>query len=407
MSKSKKKYKTTEEITLLLKEVAIARGGSCLGNYTGSHNKIEFECANKHRWFATYNNIYYNNSWCPHCNLGMGENICKLYFETIFQREFIKIRPDWLVNPKGNKLELDGYCEELGIAFEYNGEQHFSNIKHYKKNLLERQSWDAIKIKLCKENDVKLIVIPQLFTRLKLSNLMEFIKQKFLELNINVPFNLNEIKIDLSKITDRAAFIEYKKIAKSKGGKCLSDIYTNCFEKLKWQCRLNHVWEAPGYSIKNGSWCPFCAGVVPMTLEEVKNLINKKNGILLSEKYESSSKKIKICCKVCNTIWTPKINKIKAGQWCPTCGLKNRKSRRPKIISIEELKKIADKRNGKCLSNIYIDAKSKLRWQCNKCNTIWDASLSSIKRNTWCPTCACIESLKIARAAKLNKKNKS
>ena len=37
---------------------------------------------------------------------------------------FRKIRPDWIKNKEGNKLELDFYCEELKLAFEYQGIQH-------------------------------------------------------------------------------------------------------------------------------------------------------------------------------------------------------------------------------------------------------------------------------------------
>jgi len=59
---------------------------------------------------------------------------------------------------------------------------------------------------------------------------------------------------------------------------------------------------------------------------------------------------------------------------------------------ISENLKIAKNKNGKCLSNIYINAQTKLTWQCNICNTKWNASPSNVARKdhltTWCPTCA-------------------
>ena len=48
---------------------------------------------------------------------------------------FSPIRPNFLVDPQTNyKLELDGYNEELNIAFEYNGIQHYKFVKKATSN---------------------------------------------------------------------------------------------------------------------------------------------------------------------------------------------------------------------------------------------------------------------------------
>ena len=51
---------------------------------------------------------------------------------------------------------------------------------------------------------------------------------------------------------------EIQEIAKSNGGDCLSNHYTNTITKLKFRCREGHVWKAAPRSIKEGTWCPFC-----------------------------------------------------------------------------------------------------------------------------------------------------
>jgi hypothetical protein len=317
--------------TTFLQEIAALRGGFCLGKYVKAHDKIEWQCANGHRWFASFSNIYYNNSWCPHCKIGLSENICKLYFETIFNEQFIKIRPEWLKNDNGNRLELDGYCAKLGIAFEHNGEQHYSDNNPWKKDLLIRQSWDEIKIALCKENNIKLIIIPQLFSRLKLNNLQAYLKKTFIDQNIILPENYDQITFDLSKIKDSASFIEYKLIAENKGGKCLSTEYKSCKEKLLWQCEKQHTWWAKPYTIKVGSWCPICAGKVSMSIEEVKELISIKDGTLLSNEYKNIITKILIRCNVCANEWWASLDKIKQGRWCPKCANKKRGPKRKNV----------------------------------------------------------------------------
>lgn len=58
-------------------------------------------------------------------------------------------------------LELDGYCEELKMAFEYDGEQHFLPIRHWggENRLHKTQERDKLKDVLCKQNNVELLRI--------------------------------------------------------------------------------------------------------------------------------------------------------------------------------------------------------------------------------------------------------
>lgn len=62
-----------------------------------------------------------------------------------------------------NRLELDGYCQELQLAFEYNGEQHYKWSKHYhrtEEQFKNMQDRDERKLNYCDENNVCLIIIP-------------------------------------------------------------------------------------------------------------------------------------------------------------------------------------------------------------------------------------------------------
>ena len=53
-------------------------------------------------------------------------------------------------------------------------------------------------------------------------------------------------------------FNEIKKIANSKGGKCLSVDYLAGTQKLKFICKEKHTWESLVSPIKRGIWCRIC-----------------------------------------------------------------------------------------------------------------------------------------------------
>jgi len=70
-------------------------------------------------------------------------------------------------------------------------------------------------------------------------------------------------------------------------------------------------------------------------------------------------------------------------------------------LTIEEMNAIAKSRGGKCLSKKYINTRTKLKWQCGDFKHIWYAIPDSVKRGSWCPVCARI------KASKNKKRNKN
>ena len=108
-----------------------------------------------------------------------GERECNRVIEEITGKKFNKIRPDWLENPEtGYNLELDCYNEELGIAVEYNGEQHYKYPNAFHKSEEEFKSQtkrDKLKKELCDKRNVKLIVVPY---TVKLNEIENYIKQQ-------------------------------------------------------------------------------------------------------------------------------------------------------------------------------------------------------------------------------------
>ncbi len=92
-----------------------------------------------------------------------GEAICRETMTRITGKPFESARPDWLRNPEtGKNLELDCYNEELRIAIEYNGQQHYED-GHFgmtEQETIEQWRRDQFKIDMCRQYGVYLIVVP-------------------------------------------------------------------------------------------------------------------------------------------------------------------------------------------------------------------------------------------------------
>jgi hypothetical protein len=95
-----------------------------------------------------------------------GEVECRRVMTKIFDKPFYKARPRFLNNPVTfgtNNLELDCYNEELKIAVEYDGAQHYKFIPHFHKTneaFMNQRYRDYMKDQMCKENGIYLIRVP-------------------------------------------------------------------------------------------------------------------------------------------------------------------------------------------------------------------------------------------------------
>lgn len=92
------------------------------------------------------------------------EYIACRVLEEIYEVPFEKVRPEFLKNPITKRnLELDCYNQDLRIALEYQGPQHYEwpnftkqSYEDFKKQVLR----DKFKEKRCEEECIKLIKVP-------------------------------------------------------------------------------------------------------------------------------------------------------------------------------------------------------------------------------------------------------
>jgi hypothetical protein len=118
--------------------------------------------------------------------ISKGEDECKKFAEFFFKKPFIKIRPHFLKNPiTGAQLELDLYNEELKLAIEYNGSQHYiyNEMMHQgsRDKFQNQQYRDYLKKTMCAENDIDLIIVPFTIRQQDISRFLfdEFKKRGF------------------------------------------------------------------------------------------------------------------------------------------------------------------------------------------------------------------------------------
>jgi len=129
-------------------------------DYLNTKSKLKMTCPSGHSFYTNYNRFVISKQRCPKCRVFRREEECRSIFEKITGKSFLKCRPDFLRNKSTNKnLELDGYNEELKLAFEYNGEWHYKKLIE-SRDLVSQQDRDDLKVTLCEQSNVKLIIIP-------------------------------------------------------------------------------------------------------------------------------------------------------------------------------------------------------------------------------------------------------
>ena len=109
----------------------------------------------------------------------------------------------------------------------------------------------------------------------------------------------------------------YRNLARSRGGLCLSRQYLGPDKHLRWRCSEGHEWRAQPNNVGFGTWCPYCAGK-HQTIEDMRALAESRGGRCLSAVYTSQKTKMRWRCAN-NHIWQATPNSIKRGSWCPKC----------------------------------------------------------------------------------------
>ena len=207
-----------------MKEHAIAKGGECLAKaYKNAQTKLPWKCQQGHTWMASASNVLNSGSWCPHCagNAPVGlwrlhehaRNLGGKCLATAYANSRRKVAWQWKLGHKWEaipnnvlrrgtwcpfgarrkwrtesgvrqlfedifcphkfpssfpaflaRLQLDGHCVALNLAFEYHGKQHFDPDHFFNSwdpdSFSKQRERDARKLHLCESFGVRFLVVP-------------------------------------------------------------------------------------------------------------------------------------------------------------------------------------------------------------------------------------------------------
>lgn len=286
-----------------LNQLAQSRGVQ----FIGSETRYEWKCRNSHVWIARPH-VIKNGKTCPVCFAGIGkEEKCRFVFEQLTGKTFCKTRKAL------GGLELDGYCKELDMAFEYQGQQHYKEHFWHSKNqsFSQQKERDKEKTRLCQELGIRKINIP--YYECKNNSMIANYISKRLEIYKN---------IDWSKFTGGLSqFEKLIKIASKHNFECLSESYLGATTKLSWKCQHGHIWASTPANIKSGYGCPYCSRKAKKTMNDMHDLAQSRGFSFLSVEYTNVMTKHLWACHKGHE-WMARPNCIQQGRGCPKCHVK-------------------------------------------------------------------------------------
>ena len=320
-SRCKGNFKRTIED---LKQIVEKRGGTLLTlDYTGVDGSYDFLCNLGHANRNRFKKIEMGQ-WCPTCNKhSKSEEITRTILENLFGAKFPKRRPSWLRNSRGRQMELDGFAEGIGVAFEYQGAQHFLGSTLYKTDLDQRKKDDETKIQLCQENGIVLLVYSYLdkfedfhdITNLQLQQAGRIIELDFAK---DIDFQSAYIRDD--RLEELRTLLEPKKI------KVLSSKWTTVDHHYEFQCQVcKSTFKAKANSYFNSrrvAGCDYCNRQKPrnkLSLDDLVEYANKFEGKLVSNAYIRSNHVYKWICKFGHEFEAKHSVLNYHNQFCPTC----------------------------------------------------------------------------------------
>jgi len=223
-----------------------------------------WRCKSGHEFSQKLDYIRANESFCKECEPRYKrQEYTRFVFQQLTNERFdLRRNLDWLRNDRGNRncLELDGYNEELSIAFEYDGGQHEQRVEAWQdeNEFEELQRKDRLKDALCREKGIALIRIGH------------EVKTDEIEAHVTAEIRRNGLGHVIVGTVDNSNYIsivqdeflsEARKYAEEHGGECRSELILTTSDPVIFYCPIHdHDWHVSLSALRSRpTWCLHCS----------------------------------------------------------------------------------------------------------------------------------------------------
>ena len=282
---------------------AESKGGVCLSKTLQSTgDMLQFRCAEGHEW-TTKGLIIRKGTWCPTCQLHLNERTCTRIMAHLYGREFPKKRPAWLRSTEGDcgQMELDGYCEELQVAFEYQGKQHYEFTPYWHKTIERfkaQQRRDELKVQLCAEHGVDLLIVPY---TIPYADLAKHILANAPKLPEGHPQSVENEDLQLQGYGRDMLRKADSLVSAHPGAVLESTTYVDNISPLQVTCGVGHRFQITLGALTSGRFCPDCARAERMA-DKVKDMETTLGWRLLSPWTYAKASLVWECTKCKQTV---------------------------------------------------------------------------------------------------------
>jgi hypothetical protein len=243
--------------------LAEQKQGACLTErWSSAKSPMRWRCGNGHEFTQSWDGVLHG-LWCPSCCGYVGEETARRICETLLGVPFPRTRPDWLRNDRGQRMELDGYNEQLGIAFEHQGRHHYQVVGKSgwasAKHLQRRQADDRRKQEVCRQRGILLIDVEAIPERWSVAEAIRRIRERIVGAGFDLARTQPLLPEEVQAVRP-VLLAQCQADAARRGGRLLSPCVARLDESVQWHCGNPHhpPWRQSPRVIRKGHWCRHC-----------------------------------------------------------------------------------------------------------------------------------------------------
>lgn len=172
---------------------------------------------------------------------------------------------------------------------------------------------------------------------------------------------------------------ELHSVAGQNGGRCLAAGHVTGSTNVEWECAAGHRWFTTPDGVRRGAWCSVCGemGQRERLLAEARRTAELRGGRYLDAAQPGQRCHLQWECAQGHR-WIARPENIQRGRWCQQCA-----DQRRRAAYLDEARRIAGVRGGRCLSTSCTNSSTKLQWQCADGHR-WSAPLARVKTLARC-----------------------